>query len=175
MERREFLATTALASSLGLAGCLSRLDASGTSPAGSATGPEAETTEDDPRNPPNLTMEVQTVEATWRKVVHMEGEAVEDGATRSVAVLVDGERVPVVGEDHSTSSLTVDADVDAGASHEYWAADDDVLAEGETAATEYPISLGNYVYVEAEARQTVSVRWDGDFAPAETLVEETVE
>ena len=175
MERRAFLSTAALATSLSLAGCVSQISASGTSAAGSASDTDEQTTAGDPREPPTLEMDVQTVEETWRKVVHMDGEKIEDGATRSVAVLVDGDRVPIVGEERSSGSLTVDGDVEDGETHEYWAADDDALDEGESTADDYPLSVGNYVYVRADAGQTVSVRWDGDFADEETLVETTLE
>lgn len=174
MKRRTLLATAATLSATGAAGCVSSLG-TGAGP-GSATDPaESETTRNDPRQPPELTMAVRTVEDTWRKVVHMDGDEITGGATAAVEVRVDGERVPVVPEATSTSSFAGTSSLDERETFAYWAADEDELDGDQAAATGFPISVGNKVYFEAEAGQTVTVVWDGEFVEPEVLLETTID
>ncbi|WP_440990844.1 hypothetical protein [Haloarchaeobius baliensis] len=175
MKRRDLLAaTTATLSTLGLAGCVSTLGTGG--PAGQPTDPtETETTRTDPRAAPELSMAIETVEETWRKVVHMDGDEVTSGATASVEVRVDGERVPVVPDATSTSSFAGTATLDERETFAYWVADEDQVGEGQAAAVDYPISVGNKVFFEAEAGQTVTVVWNGEFVEPEVLLETTID
>ena len=175
MKRRDLLAaTTATLSTLGLAGCVSTLGTGG--PGGRPTDPtETETTRTDPRAAPELQLAIETVEETWRKVVHMDGDEITAGATASVEVRVDGERVPVVPDAAESSSFAGTSTLDERETFTYWAADEDDMDEGQAAAVDYPISVGNKVYFEAEADQTVTVVWNGEFVEPEVLLETVVD
>lgn len=175
MKRRDLLTTTtATLATLGLAGCVSTLDTGG--PGGQPTDPtETGTTRTDPRAAPELNMAIQTAEETWRKAVHMDGDEITSGATAAVEVRVDGDRVPVVPDATSTSSFVGTTALDERETFTYWVADDDQLDERQAAAVDYPISVGNKVFFEAEAGQTVTVVWEGEFVEPEVLLETTID
>lgn len=174
MKRRDLLATTATLSTVAAAGCVSTLGTGGAG--GTPTDPtETETAREDPRAAPELSLAVETVEETWRKIVHMDGDEITSGATASVEVRVDGERVPVVPDASSTSSFAGTSSLDERETAEYWVADEDELEQGEAAAVDYPVSIGNKVYFEAEAGQTVTVVWNGEFVEPEVLLETTID
>lgn len=175
MKRRDLLAaTTATLSTVGLAGCVSTLGTG--SPGGRPTDPtETATTRTDPRAAPELQLAIETVEETWRKVVHMDGDEITGGATASLEVRVDGERVPVVPDASASSSFAGTSTLDDRETFDYWAADEDDMDEDQAAAVDYPISVGNKVYFEAEAGQTVTVVWNGEFVEPEVLLETTLD
>jgi hypothetical protein len=113
------------------------------------------------RPAPNMDFRIQRVPDGSVKVVHMEGKQVEDDVTEKVIVTVNGEQVPMVDE-HGTE-------------HDYFVADDTALGGDETAATPYPISVGNRVFVDAPANATVAVVWFGEGGRTKTLEEKTIE
>ncbi|WP_267642728.1 hypothetical protein [Haloarchaeobius amylolyticus] len=162
MNRRNFLAAAATGLGTLAAGCLGGQETEGSPNTGETdstdTTTETDTTTTDSADP---TFVVERTTGDQVKVVHMGGATVTDEGTTSVAVTVDGQRVAVAD--------------DAGTEHAYFAADDSALGEDQTAATPYPISIGNRVFVTAPAGATVRVVVTDSAGETTVVAEKTFE
>lgn len=155
MQRRTVLAGMG---TLLLAGCTSTTDDSGN---GNGTDTTAETTTEptpEPSEKPDTNFSF-SVEAGSVKIVHTGNDNIDDETTKKLAVTVNGERVPVT---HGDTEAT------------YVLADDGQLGSEESAAYDYPFSIGNLVAVEASPADTVKVVWYPTHGEKRTLAEYTV-
>ncbi|WP_435360789.1 hypothetical protein [Haloarchaeobius sp. DFWS5] len=164
MRRRDFLAASSTGIALLSAGCVSSMGLG----AGGATTESDHGTDTFTDRPTRTTPRIPNVDFTIVrtddgrvKVVHMEGLQVERNVTATVGVTVDGEAVPVVDDNDE--------------SHTYFAARESALAADETAATPFPISVGNRVFVDAPTEATVAVTWVGAEGRTAVLETKTVE
>ncbi|WP_435335051.1 hypothetical protein [Haloarchaeobius sp. TZWWS8] len=162
MNRRDFLAAASTGIALSAAGCVSTMGLGGTAP---ETDRRTETATDrpTPTTPriPNVDFRIVRTNEGTVKIVHMEGRQVRRSVTSTVEVTVDGETVAVVDE--------------SGTEHAYFAARETALDESETAATPFPISVGNRVFVDAPENASVAVVWTGTEGETSVLETKTVE
>ena len=151
MQRRTVLAGIGTAL---LAGCTTFTD--GGSDGGETT---TETTTHAPSEKPDTKFNIEATGPETVKVVHVGNDNIGNDSTKKLAVTVNGERVPVT---HNGAEAT------------YVLADDAVLGEKETAAYNYPFSIGNVVNVAASPSDTVAVVWYPQHGEKQTLAEYTV-
>ncbi|MCT9096031.1 hypothetical protein [Haloarchaeobius sp. HME9146] len=180
MQRRRFIAATATGIATIAAGCLgsdgtgtketttttgsmdSTDTADGTDTTNStATGTESVDTETTTSRDAKATFEIASGSDGQVKVAHMGGAPVTADGTKKVAVRVDGERATVTSDD--------------GKEHAYFAAKESVLEEEQTAATSFPVSVGNRVYVTADTGATVTVVETTADGETKTLAEQTLD
>ncbi|WP_267642726.1 hypothetical protein [Haloarchaeobius amylolyticus] len=164
MRRRTLLSGAATGIALLSAGCTTSVSVDDPGASGTddeTTDPATDTMAPTTQYAPNMDFRIVRSDAETVKLVHMEGKQVEDDVTEKVTVTVDGEPVPVLDE--------------SGTEHEYLVADDSALGENESAATTYPVSTGNRIFVEASAGSQVAVVWYGEDGRTAVLEEETVD
>ncbi|WP_435360788.1 hypothetical protein [Haloarchaeobius sp. DFWS5] len=168
MQRRTFIAAAATGLGALSAGCMGadNADSTGTSETDDGTGTDqtdgtSTGTETTTGGSSSADIVISSTDSGQVKVVHMGGAQVTADEAKTVSVTVDGEAATLVGRD--------------GNEHAYFAAKESALGSEETAATNFPISVGNYVLVSAETGSKVAVVATGADDETTTLAEKTVE
>ena len=147
MQRRTVIAGMG---TLLLAGCTSTTD--------NGNGSDATETTPEPSEVPDTDVEFEFDGTETVKIVHFGNDNIEDETTKKLAVTVNGEQVPVTHGEEAA----------------YILADDDQLAENETAAYTYPFSIGNVLTVTASPGDTVKLVWYPTHGDEQAIAEYTV-